>query len=128
MLVNVKVSKRTSLKPGNYVIIPSTFDKDRNMKFVLRVYYETTGETKGDNISNAIQSDKNNTKPVVVPLVNPVNPAPNDYKQPVVAPVNAPIDLNDRYNKWFFDGLNQAQIANFIKEAQNATERLKKKM
>jgi hypothetical protein len=39
-----EVTGRCDLQPGNYVIIPSTFDKDIAMKFVLRVFIEGQAE------------------------------------------------------------------------------------
>jgi hypothetical protein len=114
------VSKRISLRPGNYVIIPSLFDKDKNMKFVLRVYYEGKEEVKNN------QDETNKPQPNVNPSTN-TNSSTNDYKQTIVSPP-LQLDLNDRYNKWFFGGLNEAQIANVVKEAQAATDRLKRKL
>ena len=92
------------------------------MKFVLRVYYEGKEEVKNNNN----QDETNKPKPQPQPNVNPSTNT-NDYKQPIVSPP-LQLDLNDRYNKWFFNGLNEAQIANVVKEAQAATDRLKRKI
>lgn len=40
-----EATKRFSVKPGNYIIIPSTFDKDTYAKFMLRVYTHKKGNT-----------------------------------------------------------------------------------
>jgi hypothetical protein len=41
-----EVVMRFRVPPGNYVVIPSTFDEDKNCKFMLRIFTEskiTTG-------------------------------------------------------------------------------------
>ena len=35
-----EISKRLSLEPGGYVIMPSLFEKDVAMKFLLRIFIE----------------------------------------------------------------------------------------
>ena len=35
------MTKRFRVDPGNYLIIPSTYDEDHNCEFMLRVYTET---------------------------------------------------------------------------------------
>lgn len=97
------------------------------MKFVLRVYYEgKEEEVKNNNNKDETNKPKPQTQPNVNPSTN-TNTNTNDYKQPIVSP-SLQLDLNDRYNKWFFNGLNEAQIANVVREAQAATDRLKRKI
>jgi hypothetical protein len=124
-LASREVTKRFSLKPGKYVIIPSMFEKNVNMKFLLRVFYESLND---------------DTKNAIAPL-KPMSPMPNktndkiDSTKPVILPINKNnepkneqpiVDMNDRYNKWFFDGLSSTQISNFVKEAQLASSKLKR--
>ena len=35
-----EVTKRFRVPPGNYLIIPSTYDEDRNCEFMLRIFTE----------------------------------------------------------------------------------------
>lgn len=35
-----EVTKRFRVEPGNYLIIPSTYEENRNCEFMLRVYTE----------------------------------------------------------------------------------------
>lgn len=41
-----EITKRFRVEPGNYIIIPSTYDEDRNCEFMLRVYTEQLIEGK----------------------------------------------------------------------------------
>jgi hypothetical protein len=41
-----EVTKRFRLEPGNYLIIPSTYEEDRNCEFMLRVFSEQLIESK----------------------------------------------------------------------------------
>ena len=41
-----EITGRLNLDPGNYVIIPSTFDKDVALKFYLRLYIEGEADTE----------------------------------------------------------------------------------
>lgn len=107
-----EVSKRSSLRPGTYVIIPSLFDKDKNMKFVIRIFYETSAK-------------KPQSQPVKVeppqPQSNKVDPQP---EKPKVLITNANGLVKDKYDTWFYAGYNDSQIASLMKEAQLASERL----
>ena len=128
-LATREISKRFTLKPGNYVIIPSTFDKNKNMKFVLRVYYESesgdsnpAASTNANKIPTNMNDDKNKTSPAVLPLPPISN---NDSKKPNgVSQMEESVDLNDKYNQWFYGGLNAAQISNVVKDAKIATSKL----
>ena len=40
------VTKRFRLSPGNYIIIPSTYDEDRACEFLLRIFTQEKIETK----------------------------------------------------------------------------------
>lgn len=40
-----EVTKRFRVPPGNYLIIPSTYDEDRDCEFMLRIYTEKLIET-----------------------------------------------------------------------------------
>ncbi len=95
------------------------------MKFLLRVFYESLNDdTKNvvvptkpmSPISNKTNDKIDSTKPAIPPINKSNDPK---SEQPVV-------DMNDRYNKWFFDGLSPAQISNFVKEAQLASSKLKR--
>lgn len=41
-----EVTKRFRVPPGNYLIIPSTYDEDRDCEFMLRIYTEKVIDTK----------------------------------------------------------------------------------
>ncbi|CAF0941871.1 unnamed protein product [Brachionus calyciflorus] len=41
-----EITKRFRVSPGNYLIIPSTYDEDRDCEFMLRIYTEQLIETK----------------------------------------------------------------------------------
>ena len=45
-LPHKSISARFNLEPGNYVIIPSMFDKDKAAKFLLRTFMEGTAQSK----------------------------------------------------------------------------------
>lgn len=41
-----EVTKRFRVEPGNYLIIPSTYEEDQNCEFMLRVFSEQLIESK----------------------------------------------------------------------------------
>jgi calpain, invertebrate len=41
-----EVTKRFRVDPGNYVIIPSTYDEDHDCEFMLRIFTEQVIEAK----------------------------------------------------------------------------------
>ena len=45
--INIQeLTKRFKLDPGYYLIIPSTFDEDQDLEFMLRIFTENPIETK----------------------------------------------------------------------------------
>jgi hypothetical protein len=128
------------------------FEKGVNMKFLLRVFYESLKE---DNLSfniNYNSSDQNNRNTSSISLVaknddnknisgplKPMSPISNktsnkiDLTKPVVPPIDTSndgnkndtiVDLKDDYNKWFYGGLSSIQIFNLVKEAKASTSKL----
>ncbi len=47
---DLKVTYQCRVSPGNYIIIPSTYDVDKEVKFLLRVYTESRIDTIPMNI------------------------------------------------------------------------------
>jgi len=105
-LASREVTKRFSLKPGKYVIIPSMFEKNVNMKFLLRVFYESLNEEISSlhanvNRNNSFLNNEQNSRNTIletpvsknVPL-KPMSPISNkdsnkiDMIKPVVPPIN----------------------------------------
>lgn len=54
-LAEKEVSKRFDLPPGDYVIIPSLFEKDKPMQFVLRLFMESSSHLSTDKSGIAAQ-------------------------------------------------------------------------
>lgn len=146
-----EVSKRLTVKAGNYIIIPSMFDKNKPMKFLLRVFTETNAPSANTNNTN---TNNNQVAPVKPPVPAPApnnnnntnnnnnnnnanqNTTPVKPPVPIPAPIpnnnnnnnnnNAQLNISDNnsYDKWFYGGLNQNQIAAITKDAQAATAKL----
>jgi hypothetical protein len=57
-LVFREVSKKLNLQEGNYIIIPSMFDKDVGNKFILRIFTEGEASTEFSNANSDFQSTK----------------------------------------------------------------------
>ena len=41
-----EITKRFRVQPGNYLVIPSTYDEDRTAEFMLRIFTEEDINTK----------------------------------------------------------------------------------
>lgn len=46
-----QISKRVLLPPSKYIIMPCTYDKERNAKYLLRYYFEIKNESENANLS-----------------------------------------------------------------------------
>ncbi|MEM9453629.1 MAG: calpain [Myxococcota bacterium] len=53
-----EITTRFRLSPGEYVIVPSTFDKDEEGEFLLRVYVESRSGAVGEGASSAPAESK----------------------------------------------------------------------
>ena len=58
-----EMTTRLNLDPGNYVIIPSTFDKDVALKFYLRLYIEGEADTEISLDTKALNKGKKPKQP-----------------------------------------------------------------
>ena len=76
-----QVCKRFSLPAGDYVIIPSCFHKDVEMKYLMRVFVE------GNMANSLVVSNLNKTKCDIKPAKEPVEDV-------VVSPPKVPEDPN----------------------------------
>lgn len=71
-----EVTKRFRVPPGNYLIIPSTYDEDRDCEFMLRIFTEKVIESNDldkDKDLNEIQDFFQNYEPVSIDWVKFVN-------------------------------------------------------
>jgi hypothetical protein len=57
-----EVTKRFELPPGNYIIIPSMYRKNKRMKFMMRVYVESDFEDNRQLQVSRLDSNSENTK------------------------------------------------------------------
>lgn len=123
-LYQKEMSKRCEHPPGNYIVIPCLYEKDKAMKFLLRVYIESTGAVSKPNpapgpptpiaVPNNNTNNNNNK-----PAIDPVNPTPKpNPTNPSVVPV-----ITNNYDKWYFNGMKQNDIDNYTKQAQLATSK-----
>lgn len=49
---NREITQRFRVDPGYYIIIPSTYDEDKSLQFMLRIYTEQLIEMKSLNFQN----------------------------------------------------------------------------
>lgn len=49
-----EINKKISLEPGSYVLVPSVFDKDVSLRYVLRVFYYTPNDSEHRTKSSSI--------------------------------------------------------------------------
>ena len=101
------VTKRFELNPGTYVLIPSMFEKNKNMKFLLRYFYEA--ESSEVSSKPLVSDNKNNQ------AINDKNPKPNQTPNEKT--------LSEKYDAWFYAGMNKTQIESFNQEAKLNTQK-----
>ncbi|CAF0910666.1 unnamed protein product [Brachionus calyciflorus] len=113
-----EISKRCELPPGKYVIMPCCQGKNKNAKYLLRIYIEGNG-----TVVNPVKPNPNptpNSNPN--PSVNPVKP--NTTSTPNLNPVMVcpmpsrnliPQQPNrgEVYDKWYYNDMNQKNIENW---------------
>ncbi|CAF0992683.1 unnamed protein product [Brachionus calyciflorus] len=95
-----EISKRCELPPGKYVIMPCCFEKNKNAKYLLRLYIEGNGTVSDQNKNTQVKP--NDTKDFVGPIVpinpnpavNPVKPNPTPTPNPNPNPEVNPVKPN----------------------------------
>ena len=100
------VTQRFDLKPNTYVLIPSLFDRNKNMKYILRYFHELD-----ESETNGIDSKTINHSTPVTPLAGSVltgTTTPN--KANLVQPGPGVSSLSEKYDSWYFAGMSRDAI------------------
>ena len=98
---NRSISARLELDPADYLIIPSTFNKDDESKFILKVYIEGKSDQNAKKSTNDIKPNPIAPKPINDIKPNPIAPKPiNDTKPNPIANDDDTMPKPDEFNKY----------------------------
>lgn len=114
-----EVSKRIELDPGDYVVVPCCFEKNKGASYLLRLYMETV---KINNLNQTAKITKPEEAKIKQISENDSKLKDSNNKNSKTVKLKIPT-RGEMYEKWYFSGMNQKEIENLQKQAQTASSK-----
>lgn len=115
-----EISKRIELEPGDYVVIPCCFDKNKSASYILRFYIETI---KNKIVTKPLIIEQDNPKIYIQNKDNSSNLNSSKLKDEKEKKILLPTH-GEMYDKWYYSGMNQKDIEKLRIQAQDFTSKI----